>query len=64
MDAPTMIAMFEKSRDERKGLTVFLPGHRIPIVVQEIRGTESVVGANQEFDRVVIPTGQIVALAF
>ncbi len=64
MNANAMIAMFEKSRDEQKGLTMFLPGHKVSIVVTEIHGTEAVEGANQEYDRVLIPTDQVVALAF
>lgn len=64
MNAGAMTAMFETSRNEKKGLTVFLSGHQIPIVVTEIHGTETVEGKNQEFDRVVIPTNQICALAF
>ena len=64
MDVGAMNAMFETSRDEKRGLTVFLQGHQIPIVVKEIHGTESVEGANQQFDRVLIRTDQIIALAF
>ncbi len=64
MNPSLMISMFEKSRDESKGLTLFLPGHTVPIVVTEIHGTEAVEGGNQEYHRVLIPTDQIVALAF
>ena len=64
MDVGAMTAMFETSRDEKRGLTVFLQGHQIPIVVTQIHGTQSVEGANQEFGRVLVRTDQIVALAF
>jgi len=64
MNTSAMIAMFEKSREEGKGLTMFLPGHQVSIVVTEIHGTEAVEGTNQEFERMLVPTDQIVALAF
>ena len=64
MDVGVMTAMFETSRDERRGLTVFLQNHRIPIVVEKIHGTSCIEGANQEFGSVLIRTDQIVALGF
>ena len=56
--------MFEESRRENKGLTLFLPGHTLAIVVTEVHGTSSVEGRNQEYDRIVIRTNQILGLAF
>jgi hypothetical protein len=64
IDPAVMSAMFEQSQKEKKGLTVFLPGHTIAIVVTAVHGSDSVEGRNQEYQRVVIRTDQIVALAF
>jgi hypothetical protein len=64
MDPAVMTAMFEQSQKEKKGLTVFLPGHTLAIVVTAVHGTESVEGRNQEYQRVVIRVDQILALAF
>jgi spore maturation protein SpmB len=64
MDPAVMTAMFEQSQKEKKGLTVFLPGHTLAIVVTAVHGTDSVEGRNQEYQRVVIRVDQILALAF
>ncbi|MGD8376650.1 MAG: hypothetical protein PVF68_10965 [Acidobacteriota bacterium] len=55
--------MLEKSRDEKKGVTLFLPGHTLAIVVTEIHGAEAVEGRNQEYGRVVVPLDDIIAMA-
>jgi len=64
MDPAVMTAMFEQSQKEKKGLTVFLPGHTLAIVVSAVHGTDSVEGRNQEYQRVVIRIDEILALAF
>lgn len=64
MDPGLMSAMFEQSRNEKKGLTVFLPGHTLAIVVTAVHGSDTVEGRNQQYERVVIRVDQILALAF
>ena len=58
-----MNALFEQSQKEKKGLTVFLPGHTLAIVVTAVHGTDTVEGRNQQYERVVIRVDQILALA-
>lgn len=64
IDPGVMSAMFEQSQKEKKGLTVFLPGHTVAIVVTAIHGADTVEGRNQEYQRVVIRVDEILALAF
>ena len=64
IDPGVMSAMFEQSQKEKKGLTVFLPGHTVAIVVTAVHGADTVEGRNQEYQRVVIRVDQILALAF
>ena len=64
IDPALMNAMFEQSQKEKKGLTIFLPGHVIAIVVTAVHGADAVEGRNQEYQRVVIRTDEILALAF
>lgn len=64
IDPAVMSAMFEQSQKEKKGLTVFLPGHTVAIVVTAVHGSDTVEGRNQEYQRVVIRVDQILALAF
>jgi hypothetical protein len=64
MDPAVMKAMFEQSQKEKKGLTVFLPGHTLAIVVTAVHGSDTVEGRNQQYERVVIRVDQILALAF
>ena len=63
MDPAVMTALFEQSQKEKKGLTVFLPGHTLAIVVTAVHGTDTVEGRNQQYERVVIRVDQILALA-
>jgi hypothetical protein len=63
IDSALLKAMLEQSKAEKKGITIFLPGQQIAIVVTAIQG-EVVEGRNQEFSRVVIDTDEILALAF
>jgi hypothetical protein len=63
IDSAVMKAMLEQSKNEKKGLTIFLPGHQIAIVVTAVQG-EVIEGRNQEFSRVVIDADEIQALAF
>lgn len=63
MDSAVMKAMLEQSKAEKKGITVFLPGQQIAIVVTAVQD-EIVEGRNQEYSRVVIDTDEILALAF
>ncbi len=63
MDANLMQSMFEKSKNDRTGLTVFLPGQSISIVVTAIHGTGAIEGHNQQYDRVLIGTAEILGLA-
>jgi hypothetical protein len=63
MDSAVMKAMLEQSKSEKKGVTVFLPGQQIAIVVTAVQG-EVVEGRNQEFSRIVIDADEILALAF
>ena len=64
IDPAVMSAMFEQSQKEKKGLTIFLPGHTVAIVVTAVHGTGTVEGRNQEYQRVVIGVDEILALAF
>jgi len=64
MDPGLMTSMFEQSQKEKKGLTVFLPGHTLAIVVTAVHGSDTVEGRNQEYQRVVIRVDEILALAF
>jgi hypothetical protein len=63
MDPALMNALFEQSQREKKGLTVFLPGHTLAIVVTAIHADGAVEGRNQEYQRVLIRLDQILALA-
>lgn len=58
-----MIAMLEKSLSDRKGITLFLHGQAIPMVVTELIGTEAVAGKNQEFSEILVRLDQIEACA-
>ncbi|HVH04475.1 MAG TPA: hypothetical protein VNE71_00570 [Myxococcota bacterium] len=63
IDSAVLKAMLEQSKNEKKGVTIFLPGQQIAIVVTAIQG-KIVEGRNQEYSRVVIDTDEILALAF
>ena len=63
IDSAVMKAMLEQSKAEKKGITIFLPGQHIAIVVTAVQG-EVVEGRNQEYSRVVIDTDEILGLAF
>jgi|GEM_PF-1140147 len=59
---PSMRALLEQSQREKRGVTVYVPGHAIPIVVTAI-GSEVVEGRSQEHQRVVIDADEILAVA-
>ncbi len=58
-----VIAMLEESKSGGKGVTLFLPGDKIAIVVSEVIGTEAVVGSNREYDHVIVRLDQVVGCA-
>ena len=55
--------MFETSRDEKRGLTVYFGGQSIAGVVVEIIGTEAIEMRSREFARIVVCVEAIDALA-
>jgi sRNA-binding regulator protein Hfq len=63
LDSAVAKAMLEQSKNEKKGVTVFLTGgEKIAIVVTAI-STDTVEGRNQEFSKVLIDLDEVVALA-
>lgn len=58
-----IIAMAEKSKKDKKGLTIYLSGQSVAVVVTELIGTELIVGKNREYDQVMIRVDQISGLA-
>lgn len=58
-----MIEMLTSSMEDKRGVTLYLPGHEVSIVVTEIVGTEAVVGRNQEYGSVVVRLDQVHACA-
>lgn len=60
----TLVAMLEKSKAEGKGITLFLPGHTLPIVVTEVHGEDAVEGRNQQYERVWVRLEEVLAAAF
>lgn len=65
MDIQIMTSMFEKSRSENKGLTLFLRGAQsIALVVTAVHGTHTLEGRNQQYSKIAVRIDQITALAF
>jgi hypothetical protein len=62
LDAAATRELLERSQKEKKGVTVYVPGHTIAIVVTAI-GPDVVEGKNQEYQRVVIDAEDILAVA-
>lgn len=59
-----VVAMAQQSQQEGKGLTLFLQGHEIAVVVTAVHGSETIEGRNQQYGRVVIDLAEVVAAAF
>ncbi len=55
--------MFEASRDEKRGLTVYFGGQSIAGVVVEIIGTQAVEMRSREFSRIIVRVEAINAIA-
>ncbi|HEX2483689.1 MAG TPA: hypothetical protein VHQ66_00215 [Myxococcota bacterium] len=62
LDSAAARALLEQSQREKKGVTIFVPGHAISIVVTSV-SSDSVEGRNQEYQRVVIDPEEILAVA-
>ena len=62
LEAAAAKELLERSKNEKKGVTVYVPGHTISIVVTAI-GPDVVEGKNQEYERVVIDADEILAVA-
>ncbi len=58
-----IIAMAEKSKKEKKGLTIYLAGQSVAVVVTELIGSEAIVGKNREHDHVLIRIDKVLGLA-
>ena len=58
-----IIEMAERSKKEKKGLTLYLPGQSIPVIVTEVIGTEAIVGKNGEYDRILIRLDRVLGYA-
>ncbi len=58
-----IIAMAERSKKEKKGLTVYLAGQSVAMIVTEIIGAEAIVGKNREHDQVLIRLDRVLGLA-
>ena len=55
--------IFEASRDEKRGLTVYLGGQSIAGVVVEIIGTEAIEMRSREYSRIIVCVEAIDAIA-
>ncbi len=55
--------MFEASRDQKRGLTVYFGGQSVAGVVVEIIETQAIVMRSREFSRIVVCVEAIDALA-
>ena len=55
--------MFETSRDEKRGLTVYLKGQSIAGSVVEIIGTQAIAMRSRESSRILVCVEAIDALA-
>jgi hypothetical protein len=55
--------LFELSRNEKRGLTIFIKGQTVAGVVTEIIGTEAIVVRSQMYSRVIVRVESIDALA-
>ncbi len=58
-----IIAMAERSKKEKKGLTVYLAGQSVALIVTEVIGAEAIVGRNQQHDQVLIRLDRVLGLA-
>jgi len=58
-----LVAMLEKSRTEEKGVTLFLPGHSLAIVVTALHGSGAVEGRNRDYGRVLVRLDEVLAAA-
>ena len=58
-----IIAMAERSKKEKKGLTLYLAGQSVALIVTELFGTEAIVGRNQQHDQVLIRLDRVLGLA-
>lgn len=63
MDFALMAPLFEKSRAENKGLTVFLPGHSVALVVTAVHGEHTLEGRNRHHGQILVRVDEIIALA-
>jgi hypothetical protein len=55
--------LFELSRNEKRGLTIFIKGQTVAGVVTEIIGTEAIVVRSQMYSRAIVRVESIDALA-
>lgn len=58
-----IVAMAERSKKEKKGLTLYLAGQSVSVIVTEVIGTEAIVGKNREYDQVLIRLDRVLAYA-
>lgn len=58
-----IIAMAERSKKDKKGLTVYLAGQSVALVVTEVIGTDAIIGRNQQHDQVLIRLDRVLGLA-
>ena len=58
-----IISLCQASLDAGTGVTLFVGGHRIPLVVTEICGLDYVVGRNQEYGKIVVLLPAVTAAA-
>ena len=55
--------MFETSRDEKRGLTIYFGGQSVAGVVEKIIGTQAIEMRSREFSRIVVCVEAIDAIA-
>jgi hypothetical protein len=58
-----LIDMCQRSHSEKKGITFFIPGQSVAMVVTEVHGAEFVEGYNQTFGKIVLRLDAVVAAA-
>lgn len=55
--------MFESSREEKRGLTVYFDGQNIAGVITKTIGTQAIEMRNREYSRIIVCVEAITAIA-
>lgn len=62
MDHPQVTEVLEASKNDGRGVRFYVDGQEIPAIVRDY-DDHVIVGANQEFDRILIARSRVSAIA-